>query len=90
MAAESELEKRIVRYAKAAGWWAAKFVAPGLRGVPDRMFIRNGLVLFAEVKAPGEEPTPQQVKRHKDMRAAGAIVRVWDNYDDAKSDLDLF
>lgn len=90
MAAESKLERDIVQYAKAAGWWSSKYVAPGLRGVPDRLFIRNGLVLFAEIKAPGEIPTPQQIKRHRDMRAAGAIVRVWDNYDDAKSDLDLF
>lgn len=90
MAAESKLEGDVVRYAKATGWWVSKFVAPGLRGVPDRMFIRNGIVVFAELKAPGELPTPQQVKRHKDMRAAGAIVRVWDNYDDAISDLDLF
>jgi hypothetical protein len=52
--------------------------------VPDRMFIRRGVVLFIEVKKQGEEPTPQQRKRHKDMKAHGALVYWADNLDEAK------
>lgn len=87
---ESKLETDIWEYAEATGWWAAKFTSPGKRAVPDRLFIRKGVHLFGEIKRPGEEPTRQQELRHKKMRAHGAIVRVWDNFDDAKSDLDFF
>lgn len=87
---ESKLETDIWEYAEATGWWAAKFTSPGKRAVPDRLFIRKGVHLFGEIKRPGEEPTRQQELRHKKMRAHGAIVRLWDNFDDAKSDLDFF
>ena len=87
---ESKLEADIWEYAEATGWWAAKFTSPGKRAVPDRLFIRKGVHLFGEIKRPGELPTTQQLLRHKEMREHGAIVRVWDNVNDAKSDLDFF
>lgn len=81
---ESQIEKDIRLYAKRRGWWVAKFVSPGLNGVPDRIFIRRGCVIFIEVKKVGEEPTTQQAKRHKDMRDHGAKVYWVDNLEDAQ------
>lgn len=72
--AESDIEGKAVTFAKAQGWWVAKFVSPGLAGVPDRLFIRGGRVLFIEFKKKNEEPSVQQAKRHRDMRAHGAEV----------------
>ena len=80
---ESKVEAEIRKYAKSRGWWVAKFVSPGLRGVPDRIFIRNGVTVFLEVKRPGEEPTLQQRKRHTDMRQYGARVYWVDSLADA-------
>ncbi|QJI52227.1 putative VRR-NUC domain-containing protein [Cronobacter phage JC01] len=86
---ESKVEKEIRQYALATGWWVAKFVAPGKRGVPDRLFIKNGWHLFMEIKRPGEVPTEQQLLRHQEMRKYGAIV-VWvDSVEEAKSWLDF-
>lgn len=87
---ESKVEKDSREYAMARGWWVAKFVSPGLVAVPDRIFIRNGVVLFIEFKRPGEEPTLQQYKRHKDMRDHGAIVLWVDNLDDFKNKIKTF
>ena len=82
-----DLEKHVERpakaYAKERGWWVAKFVSPGLNGVPDDILIRNGRVLFIEFKRPGGELRPQQVKRIRDMRAHGAEVHVIDKLGDA-------
>jgi len=80
---ESSIEADAITYAERHGWWIAKFVSPGLRGVPDRIFIRDGRVLFLELKRPGEEPTRQQLKRHREMRAHGAEVQWVDNLADA-------
>jgi len=78
-ALESELERTAVAYAESRGWWAAKFTSPGLRGVMDHIFIRNGRVLFVEFKRDGKTPRPQQLKRRADMIAHGAEVHSIDN-----------
>lgn len=96
MSRESEIEAEIVAYAKARGWWTTKYVSPGRRGVPDRIFARNGWVeiqsnrvpqvrvVFIEVKKVGERPTVQQEKVHRDMREQGLEVYWTDNLEDAK------
>lgn len=89
VARESKVEKDIRRYAEATRWWQAKFTSPSKNGVPDRVFIRKGIVLWMEVKRPGEEPTAQQYLRMKDMKKHGAIVCWVDNFNDAKKWLDL-
>ena len=74
---ESIVEKAICDYAKSRGFLTYKFVSPGHKGVPDRMFIsRNGKVLFMEVKAPGETPTPLQLREIRKMRERG-VNAVW-------------
>lgn len=80
---ESSVESQIKDYAERRGWWYAKFTSPGLRGVPDRLFIRGGRHVFIEVKRPGEEPNVQQYRRHRDMRRHGAEVHWVDNVQDA-------
>lgn len=81
---EVEIERPACDYAESRGWWTCKFVAPGLRGVPDRLFIRKGQVVFIEFKAPGEVPTAQQHKRHRELRAAGVAVHWTDSLEEAK------
>lgn len=90
MAAESALEKKCREWAEASGWYQSKYVAPGKKSVPDRIFIKNGVVIFGEIKAPGERPTRQQELRHKEMRDHGALVFWWDNFDEFKQDLRRF
>jgi len=80
---ESKIEAAIREYALLRGWWVAKFVSPGQTGVPDRIFIRNGVHIFIEVKRPGETPTPKQLSKHREMRRYGAVVHWVDNLEDA-------
>jgi hypothetical protein len=82
---ESAVESDIVDFAEIRGWWAAKFVSPGLNGVTDRLFIRRGRHVFMEVKRPGEEPTTQQHKRMRDMKAHGAEVYWVDSLEQARA-----
>lgn len=80
---ESSIERDACDYAKKQGWMVFKFVSPGRRGVPDRLFIRDGRHLFIEFKRPDGEARQQQRKRHSDMRAHGAEVYVVDNLKEA-------
>ncbi len=76
---ESKIERAVCRYAESAGWWQRKFVSPGHRGVPDRIFIRTGRVLFIEFKALGKPLQSWQVREIRRIRASGATVYVVDN-----------
>lgn len=60
MGAEKKLEKRCTDIAKANGWYTRKWSSPSSRGVPDRIFIKEGRVVFIEFKAPGNTPTKLQ------------------------------
>lgn len=81
---EKNIEAAVIAFAELRGWWTCKFVSPGLRGVPDRILIRKGRVIFIEFKKPGEAPTEQQAKRHREMRAAGVEVFWFSALDIAK------
>lgn len=65
---EAQVEKAICTKAKAIGWKVFKFSSPNNCGVADRLFIRNGVTLFIEVKAPRKRPTLLQEKFLRDMR----------------------
>ena len=59
-----------------------KWTSPGMTGVPDRIvFLPGGRVAFVEVKAPGQRPTPLQLRVHRMLSDLGADVRVLDSVD---------
>jgi hypothetical protein len=71
----ADVEAPAVEYAKARGWWHTKVTSPTRRGLPDDLFVRRGVYLWIEFKAPGEEPSEQQKMRHRSMIENGMDVR---------------
>lgn len=69
---ESKLEDYFTWKARVSGMMAIKFTSPGLAGVPDRILIADGRVLFIELKAPGRKPRKLQNAVVSRMRAHGA------------------
>lgn len=49
-------------------------------GTPDRFAIVRGQIFFVEVKAHGRKPSSEQLGRHKELTASGAIVLVADSF----------
>lgn len=76
---EKHIEKRFTEAAIKRGWLSRKFVSPGNRSVPDRIFLRNGEMFFVEFKRGGCEPTGAQHHEHAKIRAAGFAVFVVDD-----------
>ena len=77
---EKVIEQMLVKEVKKRGGICPKFVSPGFAGMPDRIIILpHGKIAFAEIKAPGEEPRPLQISRHKLLRRLGAKVYVIDS-----------
>lgn len=77
---ESIIEKALVRAIKKRGGLALKFVSPGFVGVPDRIIlIPVGRIAFIELKAPGKQMRPLQIKRKRQLEALGFSVYCIDS-----------
>ena len=82
---ESVLEKYLVKRCKEAGILCYKFSSPAQTGVPDRILIRDGQVLFLELKREGEVPTKLQMHHLKSILNTG-VSAAWT---DSKAGVDL-
>lgn len=86
---ESKIETDIVNYAKSLQFLVFKFVSPQQRGVPDRIFIKSGVVLFIEFKRPGGKLTKLQEYQRDKLIKNGMIVRKIDNINEGKQLIDF-
>lgn len=83
MIRERDIEAKVVKWAKDRRFLTYKFVSPSQRGVPDRIFIRDGYVIFIEFKAPGEKPTALQAATIRKMQDEDCRVYVCDSVEAA-------
>jgi len=73
---ESQIESYAVQLAKKHGIYTRKFSSPAHKGVPDRIFIKDGEVLFIEFKAPGKKLTALQEKELLEILKHG-VPATW-------------
>ena len=86
---EKTIEQKLVKATKAVGGIAPKPTCPGWGGVPDRLILLPGKRLaFVEVKGPGEQMRPLQVKRKRQLEALGFSVYCIDHPDQIGGVLD--
>jgi hypothetical protein len=85
---ERDIESYLVKRVKAMGGEVRKVQWIGRRGAPDRLVMLPdpgpGKAVFnnawwVELKAPGVEPEPHQLREHKRMRNLGQRVVVIDS-----------
>ena len=85
---EKEIEKKVCAYAKSKGWLCYKFPSPSQRGVPDRIYMKSGLIFFIEFKAPGKRATKLQDKVISTIILEDFTVHVVDNVAQGKNIVD--
>ena len=69
---ERSVEASIIDMVTAAGGYCLKWVCPGRRGLPDRIILLPGaVIIFLEVKRPGEKPTALQEEWLRRLRKLG-------------------
>ena len=76
---EKHLEKELKKSVESIDGICWKLVCPGTTGVPDRICLKAGRVIFVEVKAPGAKPRPIQNRRMAQLRDQGFQVFVVDS-----------
>lgn len=72
---ESEIERYLKKKVEENGGKCWKWVSPGRIGVPDRIVIMpGGVIYFVELKAPGKKERESQVRVQQILRKLGCIV----------------
>lgn len=87
---ESTLEAKIVKYCRENGILTYKFSSPAHRGVPDRVMIKDGKVMFMEVKAPGKSPSALQLHEIEKIQKSGVVAGWVDDFSKAVFYLENF
>lgn len=89
---ESTIVRRVLAVCQQQGWfaWKTHGSAYQMDGIPDVIAIRDGRVVFLEAKRPGEETTPKQRHRMRQLESFGARCAVVFSGGDAKAFLEQF
>ena len=73
---ESKIEKDSVKEAAKHGWLSYKFLSQLNKGLPDRLYIKNGHTVYIEYKQPGKTVSKLQAKVHQIFAKHGVKVHV--------------
>ena len=76
---EKVIEDYLVKKVRALGGEVRKLRWIGRNGAPDRVVMLPGLLLWIELKQPGEKPSPAQAREFERMRNMGQVVTVIDS-----------
>lgn len=82
---ERDIEAKACEWAKRQGWLVYKFVSPQKRGVPDRIFFRNGVTHLIEFKSPTGRLSRLQTVQIQRLREQNIAVSVCNSVDEVKS-----
>ncbi|HEX4545756.1 MAG TPA: hypothetical protein VH110_05310 [Candidatus Acidoferrum sp.] len=85
---EGKLQRRVLTYLKTIPGLEARKrhgTAFGVAGDPDIYLLYQGVHAEIELKAPGQTPTPLQLRRLAEWKAAGALTLVASTLDEVKA-----
>lgn len=76
---ESNIERYLKTRVQRLGGWVIKLNSASMRGLPDRMILMpGGVIYFVELKAPGKKPRPIQTAVIGGLKRLGFTVLVID------------
>ena len=79
---ESNIQSRLIKALKKAGWIINKPNGNSVDGWPDVQAYKGGTCLFFECKRPGQKPTKLQQYRMDELTKEGFDCYVWDGSGD--------
>ena len=82
---EKFLEKKLKNTLKLKGGWGLKLLTLHIKGLPDRIcLLPGGVVFFAEIKTTNEKPSRIQKYIHAKLRKLGFSVYIIDSSEQIK------
>lgn len=89
MDSEKLIESTLVKLVNKLKGWAIKLPCVYLTGLPDRLvLLPGGIIFFAEIKTTGKKATAVQKLVHRKIRRLGFKVYVIDNLNELQTILD--
>lgn len=79
---ESQIQAKITQKLKNNGWFVTKLIQTSTNGIPDLMAIKDGRVIFLEVKQPGKKASPLQDHQIEGLIRCGVEAMVVDKLED--------
>lgn len=77
METEKQIEDLLVKQIRKHNGLCYKWTSPGNIGVPDRIVILDGRLVFVELKAPGKKPrTAQRVAARRIRKSGGRVYCI--------------
>jgi len=73
---EKDIQQKIIKEAGKHGWYALKIIQTNKNGWPDLQLMKDGKMLFIEVKQPGKHLRPLQEHRKKEIEKMGFKYHV--------------
>jgi len=88
---ESKIQKEIIDFLDAQGFWTVKVIQANRSGCPDVLAAepRTGLMIALEVKKPGGKPSKLQLHQLNEIRKTGARAYIVESVDEVKQILGL-
>lgn len=71
---EAAIQKKIKETHEKDGWLVVKIIQTTMNGIPDLLLIKDGRVIFVEVKQKKEKSTPLQEYIQNKIRSKGIDV----------------
>lgn len=80
MDSEKVIEKQLREKIKSLGGWSIKMEANYLSGLPDRIcLLPGGIIFFVELKSEGKKPSKIQLYVHRKLSNLGFNIFVIDS-----------
>ena len=79
---ESAIQSSIKKKMEDDGWIVIKLIKTSMNGICDLMCLKEGEVIFIEVKQPKGVISPIQTHVIKTLRTNGFDVKVWVKYNE--------
>ncbi|MDX9798989.1 MAG: VRR-NUC domain-containing protein [Bacteroidales bacterium] len=73
---ESKFEQSWSEKAKKKGWYSVKIIQASKNGMPDRMYLKNGMIFFVEFKAKKGKLSKLQEYRISELRRMNFHVLI--------------
>jgi len=73
---ESKFEQNWSKKAQKKGWYSVKIIQASKNGMPDRMYLKNGMIFFVEFKAKKGKLSKLQEYRISELRRMNFHVLI--------------
>ena len=82
---ESQLQAKIIRKLESTGWFVLKLIQTNKNGIPDLEIIKDGRVIFLEIKTDTGKVSDLQRYRITELEKYGTeayLLKGWDGFID--------